>query len=75
MYFPVLCCFNNYNIIKLSHKSTTSDSFEDIHQVVLDDISNNMFGLMKYGKYCAMNTTYPTTMGYYVIKFVSEAYT
>ena len=31
--------------------------------------------LVQYGKYGAMNTTDTPTMGYYVINFVSEAYT
>ena len=34
-----------------------------------------MNSLVQYGKYGAMNTTDTSTMGYYVIKFVSEAYT
>ena len=31
--------------------------------------------LVQYGKYGSMNTTDTPTMGYYVINFVSEAYT
>ena len=34
-----------------------------------------MASLVQSGKYDAMNTTDQTKMGYYVIKFVSEAYT
>ena len=34
--------FNNCNIIQLSQKSTPSDAFDEIHQVVLDGISDNM---------------------------------
>ena len=41
-YWPVLGSFNNWNIIQLSHKSTPSDAFDEIHQVVLDGISDNM---------------------------------
>ena len=33
-----------------------------------------MESLVKSGKYAAMNTTETSTMGYYVIEFVSEAY-
>ena len=33
-YWPVLGSFNNWNIIPLSPKSTSSDTFEEIHQVV-----------------------------------------
>ena len=45
--------------------------FEDIHQVVLDDTSENMASLIQYGKYGAINKTYTSAMGCYIIKFVS----
>ena len=35
-YWPVLGSFNNCNIIQLSSKSTSSDTFDEIHQVDLD---------------------------------------
>ena len=41
-YWPVLGAFNNWNIIELSSKSTSSNTFDEIHQVVLDGISDNM---------------------------------
>ena len=41
-YWPVLGSFHNCNIIQLSQKSTPSDAFDEIHQVVLDGISDNM---------------------------------
>ena len=59
----------------MSNKATTGEYFEEIHQVVLDDISDNMASLVQSGKYGAMNTTETPAMGYYVIKFVSEPYT
>ena len=34
-----------------------------------------MDALFQFGKYDTMNTTDTSKMGYYVIKFVSEAYT
>ena len=67
--------FKNWNIITLSHKSITSEDFEEMHQVVLGGISNNMALLVQYGKYGAMNTTYTTTIGYYLTKLVLEYYT
>ena len=57
-YWPVLGSFNNWNIIILSHKSTTSEDFEEIHKVVLDLIGNNMESLVKTSKYSVINTTY-----------------
>ena len=41
-YWPVLGSFNNWNIIKLSQKSTSYDTFDEIHQVALDGISDNI---------------------------------
>ena len=66
--------FNNWNIITFSNKNTTSEEFEEIHQVVLDDISDNMALLVQYGMCGATNTTNPTTLGYYVVNYTSEAY-
>ena len=56
-YWPVLGSFNNWNIIQLSQNSTPSDAFDEIHQVVLDGISDNMASLVESGKYGAINTT------------------
>ena len=74
-YLPVLGSFNNWNIITLSQKATTSEDFEEIFHVFLDGISDNMASLVQSGKYVVINTTDTSTMGYYVIKFVTEAYT
>ena len=70
----MLGSFKNWFIIKLSHKATTSEDFEEINQVVLNVISENMTSLDKSSKYGATNTTDITTMGYYLIRFVSETY-
>ena len=74
-YWPLLGSFNNWNIIQLSQKSTPSDAFDEIHQVVLDVISDNMASLFESGKYGSINTTDTTTNGFYVIMFTLEAYT
>ena len=74
-YWPVLGSFNNWNIIELLSKSTSSNKFDEIHQVVLDGISDNMASLVESGKYEAINTTYTYTNGFYVIMFTSGAYT
>ena len=70
----VLGYFNNWNIIRLSSKSTSSDTFDDIHQVILDGISDNIASLVTSGKYGAINTTDTSTSGFYVIMFTSGAY-
>ena len=59
----------------MSSKSTSSDTFDEIHQVVLDGISDNMASLVEPGKYGSINTTYTSTNGFYVIMFTSGAYT
>ena len=74
-YWPVLGSFNNWNIIEISPKSTSSDTFDEIYQVVLDGISDNMASLIESGKYGAINTNDTSTNGFYVIKFTSRAYT
>ena len=71
----MLGSFNNWNIITFSHKVTTGEAFEEIHQVFLDGIRKNTALFVQYGNYSYMNTTYTTTMGYYVVKFISEAHT
>ena len=41
--------------------------------MVLDEISDNMLELAKTDKYVANITTDNSNMGYYVVKFMSEA--
>ena len=62
-YWTVLGSFKNWNVITLSQKSTTSEDFEEIHQVVFDGISDNMDSLVQYSKYGSINTTDASTMG------------
>ena len=73
-YWTVLGSFNNFNIIKLSQKATSSEEIDKIHQVVLEIISENMDELVQTDEYVAINTTYTTKMGYYVIESISENY-
>ena len=55
-YWPVLVPYNNWNIIHLTPKSIPSETFDEIHQVVLDKISENMVSLVQSGMYGAINT-------------------
>ena len=64
--------FNNCKIIIFSHTATSSEYIDKISQVLLDGISENMSALMQTGNYGAINKTYTTKMGYYLIKFLSE---
>ena len=45
-----------------------------MHKVVLDGISENRYSLVQNVKYGMINTIDPTTMVYYVAKFLSEPY-
>ena len=74
-YWKFIGSFNNWNIITLLQKSTTSEAFEEINQVILDGISENTASLVQSDKYGAINKIETSTMGYYVINFFSEAYT
>ena len=60
-YWPVLGAFNNCNIIPFSSKSTSSGTFDEIHQVILDWISDNMTSLFESGTYGAIKTTDTST--------------
>ena len=63
----MLGSFNNWNIIQFTKITTSSEYYYALHEVVLDGISDNMFSILQLGKYCAMITVDPNTMGYYVI--------
>ena len=59
----------------MSSKSTSSEAFDEIRQVVLDGISDNMASLVESGTYGAINIADTSTNGFYVIMFTSGAYT
>ena len=70
----MLGSLNNWNIIQFTNKTTKNKDFDEVHDVVLDSISHNTSALVQNGKYVAINTLYPTTIGYYVVKLLSEPY-
>ena len=74
-YCPALVYFNNWNIIKFNNKTTINEYFDAVYKAVLYGISYNISALVQKGKYGAINTADPTTMGYYLVKFLPEPYT
>ena len=62
--------YNNWNIIEITPKSTTFEAFYDIHQVVLDIISDDMASLAHSGMYGSINTYDTTANRLYIIKFI-----
>ena len=72
--WTVLGSFNNWNIIQFNNKRTPIEYFDALHKVFLDGISDNIASLLQLDQYDATNESYPTTMGYYVIKYLSEPY-
>ena len=46
-----------------------------MNKVVIDGIVNNITYLVKFVEYGAINAADPTTMEYYVIKYLSKPYT
>ena len=74
-YLHVLGSLNIRNIVNFTNRTTSSDDFDAVHKVVIDDISDNLVSLVQLGKYGAINASDPTTMGYYVINYLSEPYT
>ena len=55
-YWSVLGSYKNCNIIHVTPKSIPYEAFDEIHQVVLDGISENMASLVQSGMYGAINT-------------------
>ena len=74
-YLSVLGSYNNWNIIHVTPRSTNFEAFDEIHQVFLYGISDNMDSLFQSGKYTVINKSDTTTNGFFVIQFISEAYT
>ena len=66
--------FNDWSIVGFSNKATPQEDIDKICHMVLDGISDNITGLAKTYKCGAIKTTYDSTIGYYVVKFMSEAY-
>ena len=71
----MLGSFNNWNIIQLTNKTTSSEDYDAVQKVVIDGISDNMASQVQLGKYGDINAADPTKMRYYVIKYISERYT
>ena len=51
----------------------SSEEFDEFHKVLLDTISVNMASFLHTGKYGAINAADPTTLVYYIVKYVSDA--
>ena len=75
IYTLVFSTFNNRNMIQLTNKTTSSDNFDDICKVFLDVISDNVESLVLYRNNCDINTYNTTKMGYYIVKYMSDAFT
>ena len=45
-----------------------------MHRVFIDGIVDDMSSLLQTGKYGAINAAYPTTMVYYVVKYVYDSF-
>ena len=71
----MLGTYYNWNIIKLTNKTTSIKDFDEINIFVLDGVSDNMSWLVNAGKYGDISTTYPITMGYYAFRFISNIVT
>ena len=73
--FPVLGSYNNCYITHITPKSRPLEAFDEIHKVFLEGISDNMVSLVQSGNYGFINTAETTENVFYVIQFISEAYT
>ena len=59
----------------MTPKSTPFEAFDEIHNVVLDGISENMASLVQSVICVAINIDDTTTNMFYFIQFLSEVYT
>ena len=59
----------------MSQKSIPYDAFDEIHQVVINGISENTASLVESGKYGAIHTTDTKTNYFCFIMFTLEVYT
>ena len=75
IYWPLLGSLNNQNIIHFTNENISSEELDEVHQVVLDRISDNMASFVQKGGCGTINEIYETTLGYYVLKYFSESYT
>ena len=66
---------NNWKIINFINKNISVEDFDDVNKFVLYGNSDNMEFIARTDKYYYASTTDPTTMGYYVVKFLSIAMT
>ena len=73
-YWTVLGSFNYWNTIKFINKTTFIENFDDLNKSVLDGINPNMASLVHTGKYGATNSTYITTLGYYIVNYLSDTF-
>ena len=48
-YWPVMGPYNNWTTIEITPKSIPFEAFDEIHQVVLDGISENMASVVQSG--------------------------
>ena len=62
-YWPLLGSSIAGTLFNLQIKQYHKD-FDEVHNLVLDGISENMSSLLQVGKYGAIDAVYPTTMGY-----------
>ena len=59
IYWSEFGIFNNWNIITFSNKNATSEEFDDINQIFLDNIRENVVLMLQSGHDGAMNTIDP----------------
>ena len=73
--FIIINSYEHFKLIELTPKSTPFETFDEIHKVVLDGISENMASLVQSVMYSAIKTDDTATNGFYVIQFLPEEYT
>jgi hypothetical protein len=75
-YSNILGSYNDWIIMPFKHGVDNSEEdMDDIHQMILNSIAGQMAATIEKNSFGVVNTDDQRTDGFYVIKFLSKAYT
>ena len=74
-YSSILGAYNDWVIMDFKNKATPEEEFDELHAIVLDGMAESKAQLVEIDGYGALSTDDDRTEGYYIVRFVSCAYT
>ena len=75
VYQSILGSFNDWIIMPFQNKSTSEETFEEVHKIVLNGMTESKAELIFADGYGAVAADDVKTAGYYIVRFTSPAYT